>query len=58
MYRLKLIGLTVLNFLREVWRAPQAIADAARERRRQTRRDTSEIERLDRIRNPWKYLGR
>lgn len=55
---LKLIGLTFVNLLREVWRVPQGIASAAEERRLQTKWDRSEAERLDRIRNPSKYLGR
>jgi hypothetical protein len=58
MYYLKLIGLTIVNLLRGVWRVPQTIASAALERRRQATRDLSEVERLDRIRKPWKYHGR
>jgi len=58
MHILKLIGLTIVNIFREAWRVPQAMARGAKDRRRQTRRDVSEAERLDRLRQPWKYLGK
>ena len=58
MYILKLIGLTFINLLKEAWRVPKAIAEAARERRRQAKLGQIEAERLDRIRAPWKYIGR
>ena len=58
MYIIKLIGLTIVNLFREAWRVPQAMARGAKERQRQNRRDVSEAERLDRIRQPWKYQGR
>jgi hypothetical protein len=58
MYILKLISLTIVNLLREAWRVPRAMASAAQERRLQTSRGRSEAERLDRIRQPWKYLGK
>ncbi|SPE50838.1 exported hypothetical protein [Verrucomicrobia bacterium] len=54
MYILKLIGLTILN----LFRGTQAVASAAKEKRRQAGGDVSEVERLDRIRQPWKYRGR
>ena len=37
---------------------PQNLAQAAQERRLQTARNEQETERLDRIRNPSKYLGK
>jgi hypothetical protein len=55
---LKLIGLTILNLLKEVWRVPHSLAEASQRRRRQTQRVQFEAERVDRIRHPWKYLGR
>ena len=58
MYILKLIGLTIVNLVRGVWSVPQGFLRAAQERRQQTTRERSEAERLDRIRQPWKYLGR
>ena len=58
MHILKLIGLTIVNLFRAVWTAPQFFLRAAQERRRQATRDQSEAERLDRIRQPWRYLGR
>ena len=58
MHILKLIGLTIVNIFRAAWRVPQAMARGAKDRRRQTRQDVSEAERLDRLRQPWKYLGK
>jgi hypothetical protein len=58
MYTLKLICLTIVNLLKQVWLLPQTIADALQQRRRQLTRHQFETERLDRIRNPSKYRGR
>ena len=58
MYRLKLIGLTIANLVRQAWLLPQTIALAIQQRRRQTTWTEFETERLDRLRNPSKYLGR
>ncbi|HEV2391551.1 MAG TPA: hypothetical protein VG146_04220 [Verrucomicrobiae bacterium] len=58
MYIFEFIYRTIVNLFREAWRVPQAIAGGAKDRRRQTRREVSEAERLDRIRQPWKYLGK
>jgi hypothetical protein len=58
MYILKLISLTIVNLIRAIWGVPQAFLRAAQERRQQTTRERSEAERLDRIRQPWKYVGR
>ncbi len=54
----KLIGLIILNLFRQAWRMPQTIASGAKDRRRQARRYEAEAERLDRIRQPWKYRGK
>jgi hypothetical protein len=58
MYLLKLIGLTIINLVKQAWLLPQTIALALEQRRRQATRHEFETERLDRIRNPSKYLGR
>jgi len=55
---LKLIGLTIIQRVKQAWLLPQTIANAVRQRRRQAVRDELEAERLDRIRNPSKYLGK
>ncbi|HXC36666.1 MAG TPA: hypothetical protein VNV43_12375 [Candidatus Acidoferrales bacterium] len=58
MNRLKLIGLAFVQFAKQVWSLPQSIAIAARQKREWAARNKHEIERLDRIRNPEKYLGK
>ncbi len=58
MHILKLICLTIVNLVRQAWLLPQAVALTRQQRRRQLTRHQSEAERLDRIRNPSKYLGR
>jgi len=57
MKNLKLIGLTIVHLLKQVWFLPRSIATASRQRRRWMAQDKLEAERLDRIRNPDKYLG-
>jgi hypothetical protein len=58
MKNLKLIGLTIIQLLKQVWLLPQSFAIAVKQRRRRTVQDKFEAERLDRIRNPEKYLGK
>ena len=58
MYLVKIIGLTIVNLVKQAWVLPKTLALAQEERRRQTTRDEFEAERLDRIRNPSKYAGR
>jgi len=58
MRTLKLIYLTLLQLVKQVWFLPQSVANAARQRRRQVAWNEHEAERLDRIRNPLKYLGK
>ena len=55
---LKLISLTIIQMLKQVWSLPQIVASAVKQRRRQIVLDEHEVERLDRIRNPSKYLGK
>ena len=58
MYLLKLICLTLAQWIKQAWLLPQSILDAVRQKRRQVALDEHEVERLDRIRNPSKYLGK
>lgn len=58
MNALKLIGLTLFQLVKQVCFLPQTIANAVQQRRRQVAWNEQEAERLDRIRNPSKYLGK
>jgi hypothetical protein len=58
MHTLKLICLTILQLVKQVWLLPQSVANAVKQRRRQIVLNELEAERLDRIRNPSKYLGK
>jgi hypothetical protein len=55
---LKLICLTITQLVKQVWFLPQSVANAVQQRRRLVVRNELEAERLDRIRNPLKYLGK
>jgi hypothetical protein len=58
MYILKLICLTIIELVKQAWLLPQTVACAVQQRRQRVTRDELEAERLDRIRNPDKYLGK
>ncbi len=58
MYLLKFIWVTIIQAIRQVWLLPHTVANAAKQRREQAVRNELEAERLDRIRNPSKYLGK
>jgi hypothetical protein len=58
MHTLKLICLNFLQLVKQVWWLPQSVANALKQRRRQIVLNELEAERLDRIRNPLKYLGK
>jgi len=58
MHQLKLIGQTVVQLVKQIFLLPQTIAGALRQRKRQLVLNEHEAERLDRIRNPSKYLGK
>jgi len=58
MNTLKLICLTFTQLVRQVWFFPQSVTNALKQRRQQAVRNDLEAERLDRIRNPSKYLGK
>lgn len=55
---LKQIFLTLLQLAKQVWSLPQTVANAVEQRKLQALRNEREAERLDRIRNPSKYLGK
>jgi hypothetical protein len=50
--------MTFTELIAQIRQIPQKLAKAVRERQLQTARDEQEVERLDRIRNPSKYLGK
>ena len=58
MNTLKLICLVTFQLLKQAWLLPKSIANAVRQRRQWTAQNKLEAERLDRIRNPEKYLGK
>jgi hypothetical protein len=58
MNTLNLIYLTILQLVRQVWFLPQSVANAVKQRQRLAVQNELEAERLDRIRNPSKYLGK
>jgi len=58
MQNLKLIGLILVQLVKQVWILPQSIANAFRQRKARVVWNEHETERLDRIRNPSKYLGK
>ena len=58
MRALKLICETTVGLFKEAWLLPHSIAVAFRQRRRRFALNLIEAERLDRIRNPSKYLGK
>ena len=55
---LNFIRKAIVDLIKQVWRLPRSIAIALKQRRRQVIQDDLEEERLDRIRHPWKYLGK
>ena len=55
---LKLICLTIIQLGRQAWLFPQSVAQAVQQRRQKLVLKELEVERLDRICNPSKYLGK
>jgi hypothetical protein len=55
---LKFICRTTVGLFKEAWLFPHSVAVALKQRRRRFALNTLEAERLDRIRNPSKYLGK
>ena len=58
MHVLKLICQTAVGLFKQAWLFPQSVTVALKQRRRQFALNVLEAERLDRIRNPSKYLGK
>ena len=58
MHTLKLICLTVIQLIKQAWVLPQSIAIAVKQKQRRSALNQLEAERLDRICNPSKYLGK
>jgi hypothetical protein len=58
MQTLKLFCLTVLQLVKQIRLLPQSFVNASKQRQRQVAWNEHETERLDRIRNPSKYLGK
>jgi hypothetical protein len=58
METLKHVWLTIVHLAKQLCLLPQSIAQAAKNRRQQVVRAELEAERIDRIRNPSKYLGK
>lgn len=54
----KLIYLTIVQLVKQVWSLPQSIANAVQQRRQKIVLKELEVERLDRICNPAKYQGK
>ena len=58
MYVLKLICRTTVDLFKQAWLFPHFVAVALEQRRQRFALSLLEAERLDRIRNPSKYLGK
>jgi hypothetical protein len=56
MNRLKLVCLVIVQVLKRIWLLPESTVSAFRQGRQRAARNRLEAERLDRIRNPSKYL--
>ena len=56
MHVLKRISQTTVGLFKQAFQLPHAVAVALKQRRRQFALNLLEAERLDRIRNPSKYL--
>lgn len=58
MHIFKVICFTIFELAKQVWAFPATVAANFRKRRRLADVNEVEAERLDRIRNPSKYLGK
>ena len=54
----KIIYRAIAYIVQQAWCLPQSIGIAVKRRRREAIQAETEAERLDRIRNPSKYLGK
>jgi hypothetical protein len=55
---LKLICLTLIHLVKHALAFPQLAVTALKDKRRQAALDEFEVDRLDRLRHPSKYLGK
>jgi len=55
---LKNLSNAIGQFFRKLWLVPQTLANVSKDREKQTALNALEAERIDRIRNPSKYLGK
>ena len=55
---LKSVFRAIVGLIKQAWRFAQFAAVAIKQKRRRVALDVLEAERLDRIRNPSKYLGK
>ena len=55
---LKIICFTIGELAKQVWALPATVAASFRKRRRLAEVNEVEAERLDRLRNPSKYVGK
>jgi hypothetical protein len=58
MQKLKHFCQAAIHLVRQAWSLPRLAVIVVRQRRRQVVLNEREAERLDRIRNPSKYLGK
>ena len=58
MHILKFLCQAIVTLVKQAWLLRQSVPTAIRQKRRQFGLDKLEAERLDRIRNPSKYLGK
>ena len=58
MNALKLLWLTLVQLVKQAWFLPQSFTNAIKYRKQRIVWNEHEAERLDRIRNPSKYLGK
>jgi hypothetical protein len=58
MHALKILCLTVIQLVRQAWAFPHTVATALKDRRQQVLLKAHEVDRLDRIRNPSKCVGK
>ena len=56
--KVKLICQTIVRFIKQLGLLPQTVCNAVLRHREQNVWRKAQIERLDRIRNPSKYLGK
>ena len=54
----KIIYRAIADIVQQAWGLPQSIGIAVKRRRQQALQEEAEAERIDRIRNPSKYLGK